>query len=310
MNRFEKKCFIGSAAFHGLLLLVLICGAAFLPSKKTEELPPVITIFGAQVTDRAIASGGNPNVTPTPTPPAAPPEPQQVQPSPPKPEPLPPKPEVKPEPTVAVKPQVKPKPEPKKDLVEKDDGDLAVQKQPKKNITTTNSLISKTIIRRPNDTERIQKEAAERQARDRERDRQETARLNEQQRKFANEVGNIIGGVGKSINKAPVVQAAGPGGAAYVNYGSLVGEIYKRAVYATQPQSDQDAEALIKILVARDGTVRSSQWVRRTGNSVLDKAVDRAMNSVRSLPGFPSETKDLERSFNITIAFEAKRVSA
>ncbi|HEY0549908.1 MAG TPA: TonB family protein, partial [Verrucomicrobiae bacterium] len=71
-----------------------------------------------------------------------------------------------------------------------------------------------------------------------------------------------------------------------------------------------DAEAVIKVLIARSGEVRNSGWIRRTGNPVLDKAVDRAMNSVRSLPPFPPGSKDPERSINITIAFDAKKVSA
>ncbi len=313
MSRLEKKCFVGSAAFHGLLFVVLICGAAFRPSKKTEELPAIITLIGAQVTDRPIASGGNPNVAPTPAPPPqAPAQPPETVP--PRPEPPPPQREAKPEPKVEAKTVVKnkPKPEPKKELVENKDGDLPAPKNTKKDVTPPKPLLSKTIIRRTNDTARIQRETAERQAREREQEqyRRELARIGEQQRRIASEVGSIIGGVSKSIGKATVVEAAGPGGAAYVNYGSLVGEVYKRAVYATHPQSDQDAEAAIRILVTRDGTVRSSQWVRRTGSPVLDKAVDRAMNSVRSLPGFPPEAKDSERTFNITIAFEAKRVSA
>jgi len=42
------------------------------------------------------------------------------------------------------------------------------------------------------------------------------------------------------------------------------------------------------VSVGRVVPVRSSQWVRHTGNSVLDKAVDRAMNSVRSTARVPA----------------------
>ena len=296
MNRFEKKCVIGSAAFHGLLVMVVLFGAAFIPAHKPEELPPVITIE-AIATDRALASGGNPNANPVPTPPA--PQPERIQP-PPQPEPPPPKPEVKPEPKPKPQAKEKTKAELKKDLVEKDN---------KKEIAKP--LVNTNLVKRSKDFDKAQREVAEREARERERKyQQDVARAREQQRKFAGEIGNIIGNVEKNMSKGAVVDTPGPGEVAYANYGSLVGEIYKRAVYATHPQSDGDAEAVIKVLVSRDGAVRNSQWTRRTGNSVLDKAVDRAMNSVRSLPAFPPEAKDLERSFNITIAFEAKRVSA
>jgi outer membrane biosynthesis protein TonB len=56
--------------------------------------------------------------------------------------------------------------------------------------------------------------------------------------------------------------------------------------------------------------VKDADWVRKTGNSVLDKAVDRAMKTVRTVPAFPEGASDSERTFNINIGFEAKRVSA
>jgi TonB family protein len=102
----------------------------------------------------------------------------------------------------------------------------------------------------------------------------------------------------------------GAGGPAFAHYGSLVGAHYKRAVDAAHPQSDENVDAVIRVVVLRDGTVQDAQWVRKTSNSVLDRAVDQAMKKVRSVPPFPAETKDTERTFTITLAFEAKRVSA
>jgi protein TonB len=311
MNRFEKKCFIGSAALHGLLLVVFLFGAAFLPSKKPEKMPPVITFYDATMTDRLIASGGNPNGNPEPPAPARQPvkveAPQPQPPQPPKPEPVKPK---EPDQVKVV--------EPRKDvkLVEKKEkGEVPVQppkKQPDKKLTETaiaKPRVNTTLTRRTNDLARLERERADKEARDR-KDREEMARYNAERQRIAAQVGGIIGGVGKSLSKSTVAMPIGPGAEAYVNYASLVGETYKRAVYAEHPQSDEDVEALIRVVVSRDGSVRNSQWVRRTGNPVLNKAVERAMNRVRSLPEFPPEAKDSERSFNITIAFEAKRVSA
>jgi TonB family protein len=306
MSRFEKKCFIGSAALHGLLLVVFLFGSAFIGSKAPKELPPVITVFDSKVTDKLIASGGKPD--------AAPPAPQKIeqpapQPPPPPPEPKPEKAEVKPKPEV-----IKPKPEVVKDPPKSKTPDkTAVPQRDKKELTKHSPTNEPSILTHLKpvkaDTARLQREAAQREAQAK-ADREAWEKYNAQRSQFSKQVGSVIDGVSKNISHETVATAVGPGGAAFVNYGSLIIEKYRAAVYASHPQSDVDAEAVIRVVISRDGTVRSSQWVKRTGNSVLDKAVDRAMNSVRSLPEFPSETKDTERTFNITIAFDAKRFSA
>jgi len=297
MSRFEKKCVVGSAALHGLLLVTFLFGAAFLPSKKPEKSPPVITIFDAKVTDQMVASGGNPNGNPEPPAPA--PQPEKVQPPPPE----PPKPEVKPKEPDKVEPRKEATPVP-----EKDKGDVPVaKKQPDKQPTqTAKAPINTKLTVRTNNLAQLERDRADRDRKARE----DAARQKEERDRLRTQIGGIIGGVGKSLNKSTIAEPIGPGGTAYVNYASLVGETYKRAVYAEHPQSDEDADAVIRVVVMRDGSVRSSEWVRRTSSPVLNKAVERAMNRVRSLPEFPPETKDTERSFNITIAFDAKRVSA
>jgi TonB family protein len=241
-----------------------------------------------KVTDGQPHGGGNPHVKQEPPPPA------------PKPEPLPP-----PKKEIVKKEEEKPKLKEPKPI---DKGDLPIKiakKTPDKE--PTKPLLTKPIKRTDTNLLAQWKHDADERAR---REKAETERAAAERKQFADAVNNIVRGTSSGLNKNSIAETPGPGGAAYVNYGSLVGETYKRAVYATQPQSDDDAEAVIKVLIGRSGDVRSSQWVRRTGNSLLDKAVDRAMNSVRSLPPFPSESKDSERTFNIRIAFEAKKVSA
>src|SRR5512139_2665982 len=103
MNRLQKKCFLGSAGIHGLLLVLLFVGPGFLSSDRKAdatviEFIPDILIPGDRV------GGGDP---------AAPPAPQVVQaPPPPAPEPQPPEPEVKPEPRPEPVKTKAPEPEP------------------------------------------------------------------------------------------------------------------------------------------------------------------------------------------------------
>jgi len=316
-SRLEKKCFLGSASLHGLLLVVLFLGTAFFRSKAPEAIGPVVT-FDAIPTDKPFNPGGNPNGNPEPPAPApqplAPQPPPKTDPEPPKSEPVRQEEPKEKEPVKKETPKLEPKRELAKEIV-KDKGPLPVAREKDKKPTTRKETASAKpldlkVVKHTNDTAlaAIQRAQVEK-ARENRRYQQELARYNDQRQRVANSVNGIVGDIGSSISRNTVVEPLGTGGAAYANYGSLVGNIYKRAVYASQPQSDENADAVIRIVVARDGAVQSSQWVRRTASPVLNKAVDRAMNSVRSLPQFPPESKDAERSFNITIAFEAKRVS-
>jgi TonB family protein len=310
MSRFEKKCFIGSAGLHGLLLICFVFGSAFFVSKKTMTLPPVVE-FKSIATDKAVSTGGNPNGGGVPTP--QPPTPTPPPPEPPKVEPKqePPKQETKqrepdPEPPKVKKTETV-KPVEKERIVPKDKATEKITKEAKNNTSKeTSKPLNLKTVRITNNLAQVQAELAAKRAADA-RQKAEYAAYVAERSRLLGEVSRVAGNVGSTLGKGTVAEPLGPGGAAFANYGSLIIEHYKRAVYASNPQSDHDAEAVIKVVVSRDGTVRSSQWVRRTSNSVLNKAVDRAMNSVRSLPSFPPESKDAERSFNITIEFEASR---
>jgi hypothetical protein len=46
MNRLNQKCFVGSAGFHLLLMVILLVGPAFLSSKsKSDNSPPLDVIL-------------------------------------------------------------------------------------------------------------------------------------------------------------------------------------------------------------------------------------------------------------------------
>ena len=59
MNRTQKKCLLGSALMHGLLVLVVLFGAAFFSGTKKEFLPVLEMIPpGAIPTDGPTRGGG------------------------------------------------------------------------------------------------------------------------------------------------------------------------------------------------------------------------------------------------------------
>jgi biopolymer transport protein ExbD len=93
MNRLQKKCFIGSAGLHLLLVLILFVGPAFLSPKSKSQEYVVLTVIPLLTTD-GFTGGGNPNVKLPPPPPPVreptPPTPQRrLEPDPPKPPPEP-----------------------------------------------------------------------------------------------------------------------------------------------------------------------------------------------------------------------------
>jgi colicin import membrane protein len=327
MTRFEKKCFVGSAALHALLAIVFLFGSAFFSSKKRTPSLHVITL-AAIPTDKMISTGGSPKGAQNPAPAAALPPPPVEPPKidPPKPEPA--KPEVKPE---IEKPKeiVKPKPvETKKELVKtppKEKGEMpAVKKEltkkPAKEIAEAKPArtINTNVVKRSSAEVAVARAAAEAEAKRRaeyDKARSEYAKqladYNRRMQAINSQINGVIGGVGRSLGDKTVVELpAGDGGVAYMHWGSLVGERYKAAVYESHPQSDEDSIAVIHVTISRSGSVRDAKWVRKTGNSLLDKAVERAMKTVRAVPPFPEGATDSERSFKINIGFEAKRVTA
>ena len=218
------------------------------------------------------------------------------------------------------------KPEPKKEAVkelEKEKGPQPVKvKTDKKETakkdnstnsnTTAKSVINRTVVRRTNDTARIQREMAQIAAREKDQREarayaQEVSRFNAERSRIAAQVGGIVGGVGKSLGHTTVVEPLGPGGIAFANYGSMVREAYDRAWHVSQDLSDNDSVAVARITIRRDGTVRDANISRRSGNALLDKSVQRALDAVRFVAPFPESTKDAERTFNIEFNLKTRK---
>jgi TonB family protein len=303
MTRLEKKCFMGSAGLHGMLLIVFFFSSAFFKPEKPEPPIRVIQLYGAIPTDQRVSTGGSPKGNPTPPAPApTPPQPVAPQPPPPKPpetvkakEPEkvdPPKKDVA---TVPTPKPAKPPEKPKDDASRLSKADLT------KTVTRTNGPTAAQLEAR-NEARKAKERA----------DREHAAAVRSaeiQRQRIADALNGVVGGLGSSLSKETVVEALGDGGVAYLHYGTLVGEKYRQAVYQSRPQGDEDVEACIQTIVSRNGAVISSEWVRKTGNPALDKAVDRAMREVRTLPPFPEGAKDAQRTFKIRIGFEARRYS-
>ena len=81
MNRLQKKCVIGTAGVHLLLLVILFVGPAFFYSRPKADDMQVLDVIPANLIDAAFNSGVA-NATPPPPAPVAPPQPPPTPPAP------------------------------------------------------------------------------------------------------------------------------------------------------------------------------------------------------------------------------------
>lgn len=282
MSRLQKKCFIAASGLHLLLVVILLVGPAFLAahSRKTEDKDfKIMDVIPGKLIDAAFSGGGTlnpapPAPAPAPTPAPIPPAPTPVQT---KPTPAPPEP-VKPAPT-------KPAPPDKDDLAlhkvtktapGKTKDDAPLQKVIR---TAKNTTASKTTSEADTAAEARAQRLAAGKAR-------------------AAAIGKSLSRLNSNLSTGVDVDIPGPGGAAYANYADALASTYYHAWTLPDEASDDNASVKVKVTLARDGSVISARVIHSSGNAVLDRSVERALNRVKSFEPFPEGAKDATRTFN------------
>ncbi len=273
MDRVQKKCLIASGTTHGLLLLVVVFGAAFfIPEKKN---PPVamLTMVPSKLIDGALSGGGgNPKIAPS----EAKIQGETLNPVPPQPQP------VKPQP----KPVEVPKPAPQKTEIPKDPPKTA-PKQPAIELTR----IDKSATAKPktqNDKPKVDPKAG--------------------QKELAKQLGKIRENMRQGFTSGTAVEVSGPGGEAYASYRSFVFAAYDNAWQVQPDIANEESVVVARVVIHRSGKVLSAEVTQRSGNSLIDKSVRRALDAVTSLPRFPEGARDQERTFVIEFSLKAKRL--
>lgn len=268
---------------HAFLALLLVVGSAFFVNKEPPQVVSKVRIVPTKIIDGALAGGGgNPNVAPSedqqkgdtmkPIPP--PPEPPKIVQTPPKPQP---KVEPLPEPP-------KPKPTPNNTVAARTKPEKTVEPLPLKPVTRSNK----------------EKIDAQRNAEARER----ATRAQQLAKKLDKSQDALRSG----FTKGTKVDVWGPGGEAYAGYDALVKAIYDDAWDVTDSMTDDDSTAKVKIIIARSGKVVSAYIERHSGNSLLDKSVQRALDKVKFVAPFPEGSRDEQRTFTINFNLKAKRL--
>lgn len=345
MSRLRVKCLFASVAFHGLLLLLLVVGAGFAPTRHEDwTTAPILDMVPESLIEAQVTGGGDPRGTPDVPPPAAPAPaaapvaapPAVVQPlpaAPQPPEPTPPK----PAPRTIREPEPEPEPEeteppPKKVTPPKRTTPAPeARKEPKAPKTPAKVEVSKRLVTRDlaspaekiaaqKAAEKVAKEAAEKAAREAaERAAEEAAaeaaervaRIERVRQARSGQVGGVVGRLqGGLSGKSLVVVPYGPGGGGetYAGYGLYVRMIYERA---WRPPSEVPANTAVvsaRIVVARDGRVTNWEIVQRSGVGALDNSVRRALERVTNIGRpFPEGSKDEQKTFVVDFDLKARR---
>lgn len=315
MDRRNKKFLLCSALFHGFLLLLLIFGAAFfVANDKPLELPRINVVPSKMVEDALAGGGGNPNIArtedrqkgdtlvpqqPVPTPPPA--EKVKPTPTPPPPDPVKPSPE----------PKETPKPPTPKAAIPKVTEVKKPESKPKETVRPTNDILSQlTVVKRSAvDKEKARKEAEQREAARQAAEQARQARV--AQESFASAIGKATSTLRAGFASGTKVKVGGSGGEAYANYAAVVQEVYENEWHRNLPKdfAEGDPIAVVKVTIAKTGAVLDSHISSRSGSSVMDKSVQRALDHVKALPPFPEAARDPERTFTIEFNLKAKRLA-
>ncbi len=329
MDRMQKKCLMASASLHGFLVLLLVFGSAFFVAKRKDIPEHKLQFVPSKLIESALAGGGgNPNIARTDdvqqgspdaprqlvNPPALQPKPPQAAPTPPAPDPAPPEPTPEPrrtEPKVAA-PKVAPKPASKKPEpkpIETAKPKLTDKPEPARPRIDLSKL--KPVTRTSDDK---RKSEAEEEAREQARQRNTAiASANAARQALAKKFGSAANDLQRGFENGTKVEVGGPGGEAYANYSAFVQAAYQDAwkgqIKLLRDLSDDDSVAVVRVLVSRDGRVVDARILERSPNSVMNRAVQRALDAVRQLPPFPPHITESERPFTIEFNLKTNRLN-
>lgn len=329
MNRLQKKCVLASVCMHGLLCLVLLVGPALM-TRQVDDSPTVITLVNATVTD-APSGGGTAGPVASPPPAELPAKPPAAQPelSQPKPEPLKKIEDTKPIEPPAPKAIEKPKAE---EILKVPDGEMKLAPVPKKKVDPATTAVQDSL-KRPivpakkaetkfskappkvdlgkvvkRNTRAIEDERAA-------ADAEKAARAAEQRRQ------QLLAGLGKSASniqrntsKASTVEATGggdgSGGIATINYRQYVAARYKseydEVLVKAAGIAAGDLFVRATVTINSSGRIVGSEITTKSGNKELDRLVQRVLDGVKQVDGFPKGAQDSERKFNLRFQLDAE----
>jgi outer membrane biosynthesis protein TonB len=307
MNRLQKKCFVFSVGFHGLLLVILLGSAAF-RNRTKETDAPILSIIPANIIDAAESGGGEPAaaVRTTPAPPQPQPQSQAAAPQPkvqqavarPRPQPE----TVQPEPVRRVEHVKREEPQEEVHSVAVAENPIPKASKPRHQheIHPTFASANATPTRAKSKSQNAENPS-------RSAARAEAHRLSE----IENSLDHLASGVQTSGAARTIVDVPGisGGGEVFAAYRDAVRRYYYQAWIQPETGGDKSALPEARIEVARDGSIIRAELVSPSGERLLDKSVERALQLVTRLPPFPASSHDEQRVFRIQFSLELKQAT-
>ncbi|HEV2454860.1 MAG TPA: TonB family protein [Verrucomicrobiae bacterium] len=276
MNRLQKKCVIGTAGIHLLLLTILLFGPAFFNRQpKTDNT--VLDVIPANLVDSALNSGVRDAQAPPPAAAVIPPSLLRPPPplSAPAPAPLvqPPPPAEVPTPSLLekFKEMFRPTPTVMPDTKPVEKPEKSHDENVKVNLTKVTRRDFSKNNPTPNNTS-------------------DTRAIN-----------SALNSLKHSLSSSTRIDMPGNASAAYANYATVVKSVYERAIVSNLPDQvgGNNEHTLVRVTIARDGTVISSTIVSSSGDSIWDSAVQRTLDQVTVIAPFPDGATEQQRTYTI-----------
>ena len=111
----------------------------------------------------------------------------------------------------------------------------------------------------------------------------------------------------KNLKPGPVVDVPGESNVAYSSYKDTLATIYYNAWVTPEGAANDEADAIVRITVARDGTVVTSHIITPSGDAKVDDSVRRALDRVSSVGPLPDQSKS-EQEFTIDFNLKTKQM--
>ena len=282
MDRLNKKCFVASTGLHLLLGAAIFVGPAFTASNSKNDADlPVINFEPDILVDADIVGGGNPRAArqPASQPPAAQPQPQPVAQPP------------RPEPKVVERRQPEPQPE------KRSDPDAVEEKPAKKpkGPQVSTKLETKKATKKPSPNV-------------------ETAAQERQYAEDTQRIASALAKAGESLQPGSAVNVAevgnpgpGGGGPAYAGIKAWIKKLFYDAWLPPENANADTAICDVRIVIARDGTVISSEFVSRSADAAVNASVQRALDRVPTIRKPLPEGSGSSRIFILTFDLKVKR---
>jgi TonB family protein len=272
MNRLQKKCVIGTAGIHLLLLLILFVGPAFFYSRPKADDMQVLDVIPANLIDAAFNSGVA-NATPPPPAPVAPPQPPPPVITPPAPAPE------KIQKSEPVKPPDKLSPDSLTPVAK------TSKTEPRK-IQISTQLVARTAPKNS-----------------------PTADNSQQLQRLARASQTALQNLKSNLKPGTVVDMPGnSSGASYASYRDAIATIYYEAWTPPGNAENDDANTKVSVTIANDGTVISTRMVTPSGDAQVDASIQRTLERVTFIAPFPKGVVEKERTYIINFNLKAKRM--